>query len=81
MLLKLSSKGRLTIPKAIREELGLAPGTRFHVELVEGRIILAPIPPPPLDALYGKYGGDGFLAELEREHRHEMASDEGPIRP
>lgn len=36
----LTSKGQLVIPKAIRDALHLAPGTRFSVTLDQGRIVL-----------------------------------------
>lgn len=37
MLIKLSSKGQLVIPRAIREALHLRAGTQFHVQ-VEGEL-------------------------------------------
>ena len=80
MLTRLSSKGQLVIPKAIRQALGLRTGTQFHVQLVEGKIILEPIAASPVDTLYGKYPDADFLADLEAEHRQKIR-DEGTIRP
>jgi len=80
MLAKLSSKGQLVIPKAIRQALGLRAGTRFHIQLSEGKIILEPITTSPLDILYGKYPDIDFLADLEAEHQQEI-KDEKAIRP
>lgn len=37
-----SSKGQLVIPAAIREELGIEPGTRVAVRLEGTRVILEP---------------------------------------
>ena len=72
MLVKLSSKGRLVIPKPIREALGLRHGTRFRVQVDQGRIILEPQMGSPVDALYGKYADADFLTDLEEEHRREV---------
>jgi len=34
-----SEKGQVTIPKAIRDKLGLRPGTVLEMEAVEGRLV------------------------------------------
>jgi AbrB family looped-hinge helix DNA binding protein len=72
---KLSSKGQLVIPKPIREALGLKKGTRFHVDVAEGKIILEPETTSPIDALYGKYADADLLTDLEAEHRQEVQDD------
>ena len=38
----LTSKGQLTLPKRIRDALGLRPGDELLVELEEGRVVLTP---------------------------------------
>jgi AbrB family looped-hinge helix DNA binding protein len=43
---RLSSKGQVVIPEAIREELGLEPGTQFVVVGQRGAIILKSISKP-----------------------------------
>ena len=75
MLVKLSSKGQLVIPKPIREALGLRRGTRFHVQVDQGKIILEPQTASPADALYGKYADADFLTELEEEHQQEIRDE------
>jgi len=79
MLAKLSSKGQLVIPKAVRQALGLRRGTQLRVQLNEGKIILEPMRTSPIDTLYGKYADADFLADLEAEHRQEIR-DEAAIR-
>jgi len=79
MLVRLSSKGQLVIPAAIRQALGLRAGARLHVRLVENQIVLDPEPVSPIAALYGKYSDDDLLAALEAEHQQEMG-DEAAIR-
>ena len=78
MLARLSSKGQLVIPKAVREALGLRSGTRFHVLLRDGKIVLEPITTSPLDALYGKFSDVDLLGDLETEHRQEVESETAP---
>jgi AbrB family looped-hinge helix DNA binding protein len=38
----MTSKGQLTIPKDVRDELGLAPGTRFYVSVKNGEVVARP---------------------------------------
>jgi AbrB family looped-hinge helix DNA binding protein len=69
-VVRLSAKGQLVIPKAIRKTLGLHPGAQLQLQLVERKIILEPIEfLGPVDALYGKYTDADFLVDLEMEHQ------------
>jgi len=38
----MTSKGQLTIPKDVREQLGLQPGTRFFVTVRDGEVVALP---------------------------------------
>ncbi len=77
MLVKLSSKGQLVIPKPIRKALGLGTGDQFHVQIKDEKIILERVSVSALiDKLHGKYANTGLLDELEKEHQHEMEQDE-----
>lgn len=78
MLVRLSSKGQLVIPRAVREALGLRVGTQFHVQITEGKITLEPLVALPADALYGKYATADFLTDLEAEHQQEIEGEEAP---
>jgi len=72
ILVRLSSKGQLVIPKSVREELGLEPGDQLHLEIREDRLVLEPVLRSAIDDLYGQYAGTDLLADLEREHREEL---------
>ncbi|TAK31136.1 MAG: AbrB/MazE/SpoVT family DNA-binding domain-containing protein [Chloroflexota bacterium] len=73
MFVRLSSKGQLIIPKAIRSALGLRPGAHLHIEVVRDRIILEPVATvSPIEALYGQYVDCDLIAALEEEHRQEL---------
>ena len=81
MLGRLTSKGQLAIPKPVREALNLASGDQFHVQIVEGKIVLEPVSGRSLvDKLYGKFAGDDLLSDLEQEHRQEPGRKSGSPR-
>jgi len=75
MMLRLSSKGQLVLPKKIREELHLKSGERFQAQVVDGRIVLEPMRPGLIDQLYGRFAGIDLLKDLEEEHRREVEND------
>jgi AbrB family looped-hinge helix DNA binding protein len=74
MLIKLSSKGQLVIPKPIRKSLGLKPGDQFQIKVVEDKIVLQQAT-SPLESLYGKFAGTNLLTDLEQEHAQEILND------
>ncbi len=76
MLVKLSSKGQLIIPKSIRRTLGLQTGGQLHIHVTEEHtIVLKPIQALTIDAVYGKYPDTDFLADLAAEHQMEIAHE------
>lgn len=75
MLLRLSSKGQLVIPKTIRESLRLKNGDQFQVRVVDGRIVLEPVAKGLVEKLHGKYTGHNLLTELEDEHKREIENE------
>jgi AbrB family looped-hinge helix DNA binding protein len=74
---KLSSKGQLIIPKAIRSSLALRSGSQFNIKTNNRKIILEPIEKDPSsNFLYGKYAGINLLGPLEGEHQQEIKNDQ-----
>jgi AbrB family looped-hinge helix DNA binding protein len=71
MLIRLSSKGRLVIPKALRESLRLQNNNLFRVQVKDGKIILEPLSKEVVNRLRGKNAGHNLLNALEDEHRQE----------
>jgi len=80
-----SSKGQMVIPAAIREELGITPGTRIAVRIEGGRVIIDPETVASklrkIKALRGLTAGgpsmtDALLEDRKREKERELA-DEG----
>lgn len=81
MLVRLSSKGQLVIPGAVRRALRLLPGTELKLEVVDKKIVLAPVDTAsPIDALYGRFAGHDLLGDLEQEHRDEIERERA-VRP
>jgi AbrB family looped-hinge helix DNA binding protein len=75
MLLRLSSKGQLVIPKTIRESLRLKNGDQFQVRIIDGKIVLDPVAKGLVEKLHGKYAGHTMLHDLEEEHRREIRDE------
>jgi AbrB family looped-hinge helix DNA binding protein len=58
MATTVTSKGQVTIPKPVRDRLGIEPGSRVDFELApDGRVVLVkvagPIPASPFERLRG----------------------------
>ena len=75
MLLRLSSKGQLVLPKKIREKLHLTSGDQFQARIVDGKIVLELLKKDTIDRLHGILAGTDVLKELEEEHRQEIEHD------
>lgn len=52
---RIDTKGRVTLPKAVREDLGLEPGTEVEVHDEDGRVVIEPERDP-----------EDVIADLER---------------
>jgi len=75
-LVKLSSKGQIVIPKAIREKLGLTPKKRVMLKLVDDHAEIKPVPDAK-KALRGVLKGKPSMSRaLVREHLSEVRRDE-----
>jgi AbrB family looped-hinge helix DNA binding protein len=80
---KLTTKGQVVIPKALRQRLRWRPGTRLEAESLDAESIrLRRAREDLVDELYGSLAGlpGDPIADLEAEHRAEVAADERWIR-
>jgi AbrB family looped-hinge helix DNA binding protein len=75
VLLRLSSKGQLVLPKPIRTQLRLESGHQFRARVLDGKIILEPVEDDMIEQLHGIFAGSKMLDELEEEHRREVEND------
>jgi len=66
--IKMTSKGQLTIPKEIRDKLGLKAGDFLRAQVEKGKILLKPLPYKNADRIFREYvAGEGRNAPgLER---------------
>ncbi|MEE2777766.1 MAG: AbrB/MazE/SpoVT family DNA-binding domain-containing protein [Acidobacteriota bacterium] len=72
----ISSKGQITVPVAIREALGLKPGTTVIFELVGSKVVLEKKPPldHPVDKIFGILAVDRPVDDLIDEMRGQRPS-------
>ncbi|MCO5175458.1 MAG: AbrB/MazE/SpoVT family DNA-binding domain-containing protein [Thermomicrobiales bacterium] len=69
----LSSKGQLTIPKHIRDQLSLREGDRVIATIEDGKIVLYPVARAGVRGLRGAFAG--LRPYPGREVKHEAASE------
>ena len=60
-----AERGQITLPKAVRDALGLVKGSKLKIELDGSRIILRKDVNDALSKLRGKYKLDGFASADE----------------
>ncbi|WP_029011621.1 AbrB/MazE/SpoVT family DNA-binding domain-containing protein [Niveispirillum irakense] len=69
MATTVTSKGQVTIPKPVRDRLGIQPGTAVDFELApDGRVVLVkldgPVQPSRFEVLRGRAGKGPSTAEI-----------------
>jgi len=55
-----AERGQITLPKAVRDALGLTKGSKLKVELIDGRIVLRKDVDDALSRVRGRFKLDGF---------------------
>ena len=60
MEVTVAERGQITLPKAVRDALGLSKGTQLTVELEGGRIVLRKSVDDAISRARGKFALDGF---------------------
>ena len=74
----ISTKGRIAIPKAVRERLNLKAGTLVSIDVQGESLVLRRVVPnqPDWRAMQGMVReGESLTQALEAEHRAEIARD------
>jgi AbrB family looped-hinge helix DNA binding protein len=78
---RVSKKGWIVIPKALRERYGLHPGTRVALVEYAGTLALVPLPEDFLTSMRGFLKDGPSLTEaLLEERRREFEREEARIR-
>ncbi len=70
-----AERGQITLPKAVRDALGLTKGTLLKVELDGSRIILRKSVDDAISRARGKFALDGFGSSEEAVER--LRDDDG----
>ena len=78
-VVRMLGKGQVVIPKAIRHDLGIKPGTRLMLQVKDRRIEMLPLPDDPIKALRGILKETGpstvDLLRWRREERRRETSE------
>ena len=70
MKAKVAARGQITIPKALRERLGIRPGTVLDFREERGRLVAVKVESmDPVERIYGKLGRGRRTDTLMKELR------------
>ncbi len=72
---RVSSKGRVTIPKPIREQLGLKAGTNLAVRVEGGEVVPRKVAADYWRQWQGRFEGTPLLEDLAEERRRARERD------
>ncbi len=76
-VVKTSSKGQIVIPKEVREKLGITPGKKVLLRVVDDHAEMTLLPDDPIKASRGIFKGRASLAEeLLAERKKDNEIDE-----
>ena len=76
-IVKTSAKGQIVIPKAIRKKLGISPGSKVMLNLVDNHAEVTPISDNPVKAMRGILkGGKSMSKKLLEERLRDNRIDE-----
>jgi len=69
---KISKKGQITLPKRVREALGVKAGEKLVIKEEEGKVLIEKAPSSPFDEFYGYLNIEGVTTdEIMKEIRGE----------
>jgi AbrB family looped-hinge helix DNA binding protein len=76
-IVKASTKGQIVIPKGIREKLGITPGKKMLLRVVNEHAEITPLPDDPIKEMRGILkGGKSLAKELLSERKKDNQIDE-----
>lgn len=61
----MTSKGQITVPKDVREAMGLTPGTKVNFRLIDGQWVISTEPTRAIDA-FGALSSNGHRVTVEQ---------------
>ncbi len=77
-IVKTHPKGQISMPKEIRDKLGIKPGTALSVKLVDDHVEIRPLPDDPIEFLTGIFKDHprSMARELLEERKKDDQTDE-----
>jgi len=73
MKAKVAERGQVTIPKVLREQLGIEPGTILEFKEDQGKLIaVKAVTMDPVDQFYGKLGSGRRTDDVVQELRGDL---------
>ena len=77
-----SVRWQTVVPQEVREKMGIEPQSKLEWQIVDGQIIVTPIPADPVRASIGLLKGKGLttedlLAERQKERQRERDQENG----
>lgn len=66
---KITSKGQLTVPREVRDRLGVGPGDSLEFHLEDDRVVVTPVRQRRLEEFRGLFSGKQAL-EFDEERSH-----------
>lgn len=75
-----TAKGQIVIPKEIRKELGIKPGQKLFLKVVENHAEIIPVPEDPVKAFCGIFEkGSSLTNALLKQRKEETTIEEEKI--
>jgi len=76
-IVKTSSKGQIVIPAEIRKRLGIKPGQKVNLTIVDDKAVIKPLPQDAIKALRGILKGKPSMTKaLLDDRKKEIERDE-----
>ena len=78
LIVKIHAKGQIIMPKIIRDQFGIKPGTAVSINVVDDHIEIRPLPDDPIEFLTGifKDHPQSMAEQLLKERKRDDKIDE-----